>query len=79
MAFDVHPSSSEMPSKDIIDLSTPGENSEIIELTLQDDVQIVTPYRTCPYNVVKDIPIAIGKSSFSAMYPEDVEHIKNIK
>ena len=43
---------------------------------MQDNVQIITPHHTRSYNVVEDVQTAIGKSSFSVMYPEDVEHIK---
>ena len=75
MSFDVNPFSSKTPSKGVIDLSTSHESMEVIELTLEDDVQIVTPHRTRPYNVMKDIQTAISKGSFSAMYPDDIEHV----
>ena len=79
MPFDVNPSSSETPCKDVIDLSTSHGSTEVIELSLEDDIQIVTPHRTRPYNVMKDIGTAISKGSFSAMYPDDIEHVTTSK
>ena len=79
MPFDVNPSSSETPCKDVIDLSTSHGSTEVIELSLEDDIQIVTPHRTHPYNVMKDIQTAISKPSLSTMYPDDIEHVTTSK
>ena len=64
-------SSDDKPSANIIDLCSPDNINETIDLSSSDEVQLVTPSRTRPYNVVDDIQAANAQPPFSAMYPKD--------
>ena len=64
-------------SRDIIDLCSSEDTIEINESSSTDDVQVNTPHRRFEFNVVKDIQTAISIESFSAMYPDEIQHTEH--